>query len=278
MATALKKKEEEEEERKKKAKDEEVAEGAKAPGAYCSTFQPGDRIEAQVPGYIFWFPGTIARRNDDKGASYEIHFDDGDVDLQVPFRRIRCPAQAEARKRQKQQALEFLASTGGGRGRGTGGGGGSPEKEGVAQPTKKQVAVASPTDSQNASSVSALVPEALDPLGLGRSADAPSPSRSRARQRLEAAIKTDAETQPMAKSTPGSAIAIASTARGQPQRGSDSGRNKPSRSANAPAPGEGIDVLSQPVTDFARVEDFLDLVRCLKVLDLPSWQSSMAGA
>lgn len=244
-----------------------AAVGKKVPGAYCSTFQPGDRIEAQVSGYIFWFPGTIARRNDDKGTSYEIHFDDGDVDLQVPFRRIRYPAHAEARRRQKEQAIAFLAKTGGV------GGGASPAKEDVVQQPNK-VSASSSTTAESAPSASSVVvvPENLDPLGLGRSADAPSPSRSRARQRLEAAIKTDAETRPMVKPTSGTTAAVnASTASGQTQQlGRDSGSNGASyRSANTPVPGEGIDVLSQPVTDFARVKDFLDLVRCLRALALP---------
>ncbi len=249
--------------------------------SYAPSYNPGDAIEAQIQGYLFWFPGKIARRSSADGAAmdtYEVHFDDGDVDLQVPYSRIRRPVRA-AREKQKDEIIAFLSS-------------------GVT--TGEHASASAPPATASASLATGAVPEDLDPLGLGRSADSPSRPRRRLEEARAAAGRTmtamaaaaatsgtsrSPATGAAANQRGGGAKVLATTTAVVPNRlqqqqqqpAAPSSSRGPyfspagatAAAAAAPAmgpprkrePGEGIEALTQPVTDHARVRAFLELVR-----------------
>ena len=296
------------------------------PSMYRTRFKPGDVVEAQVQGYLFWFPGKIARRNArvvvdenrvrrnaNEDDTYEIHFDDGDVDLQVPSSRIRYPAVREERQKQKKEILNFLsksgelplqamlqknsnveaASSAAAQAQVASLANTNTTPTTPASSTANAVTAATtrgntaPTGGPNAAGVAlgtttttttTTSPAALDPLGMGYSADSPSPSR--ARQRLDHARRAAAlaqsstmlsEARDAAAARHAAALEASQKMKGatthapskygahqqqqQQQQGGAAQQTPPIRE-----PGAGVELLSAPITDLKKSDAFIELV------------------
>jgi len=207
------------------------------PASFERRFEEGEAVEAQVQGYLFWFPGKIAKKNDPDGTNqttYAIHFDDGDVDLAVPTTRIRRPkANRSVVQEQRGQIIDFLKKNG------------------------------SAANSPRASTSKLFAQP--DPLKLGRSADQPSAGKKSAtinHSKPSLGISNENATRYLKLKAPTQRLAAKSSSTQQ-------SKQHPARKKRAL--GEGIELLSKPVTDSKRAQALIDMVhpdcsRC--VLDL----------